>query len=108
LKIYQEFLGRTQQFSRQSLDDPAQQKMVAPVAWHVQLWLVDDGCSFHNLGPTEVHDGPITVPVPPDVPEESIPTLRELSLEATTMLTDLTEARPLILTELIVKNHYGG
>jgi hypothetical protein len=46
--------------------------------------------------------------VPPDIPDESIATLRQFSPEATTRLTDLTEARPLIRTEPTVITPYGG
>ena len=40
-KLYQEFPARTQLFTRQSLENPAQQEVVAPAPWPVQLWLVD-------------------------------------------------------------------
>jgi hypothetical protein len=50
----------------------------------------------------------VAVPVPPVEAEESIATLRQFSPLATAMLTDLTEARPLIRTELTVKTLDGG
>jgi hypothetical protein len=36
-KLYQEFPARSQLFTRQSLENPAQQEVVAPAPWHVQL-----------------------------------------------------------------------
>jgi hypothetical protein len=54
-KLYQEFPARTQLFTRQSLENPTQQQVVALAPWHVQLWLVDADCAFtirlrlHNL-----------------------------------------------------------
>jgi hypothetical protein len=42
------------------------------------------------------------------VPEESIATLRQIFPKATTLLTDLNEARPLIRTYLTVKTPNGG
>ena len=48
------------------------------------------------------------MPVPPDDTEPSIATLRQFSSPATALLTDLTEARPLIRTELTVKTPDGG
>jgi hypothetical protein len=43
-----------------------------------------------------------------DSPEKSIATLQQFSSPATALLTDLTEARPLIRTELTVKTRDGG
>jgi hypothetical protein len=40
--------------------------------------------------------------------EESIATIQQFSTSATTLLTDLTEARPLVRTELTWKTHDGG
>jgi DNA-binding XRE family transcriptional regulator len=37
-KLYQEFSARTQLFTRQSPENPAQHEVVAPAPWHVQLW----------------------------------------------------------------------
>jgi hypothetical protein len=107
-KLSQEFLARTQVFPRQSLENPAQQEVVAPAPWHVQLWLVDADCSFYDsTSPTE-SDQPISVHVPPVDAEESIATLKQFSPPATALLTGLTEARPLIRTELTVKTPDGG
>jgi hypothetical protein len=61
-----------------------------------------------NPAPTTIPDEPTSVLVPPDDPVESIGTLRHFAPEATFMSTDLTEARPLIRTELNVKTHDGG
>jgi hypothetical protein len=95
-------------FTRQSLENPAQQEVVALAPWHVQLWLVDADCAFYDLAsPTEL-DQPISVLVPHVDAEESIATLQQFSPPATALLTDLTEARPLIRTELTVKTHDGG
>jgi hypothetical protein len=45
-KLYQEFPARTQLFTRQSLENPTQQEVVAPAPWLEQLWLVDADCAF--------------------------------------------------------------
>jgi hypothetical protein len=102
------YLARTQLFTRQSLDDPTQHEVVAPSPWHVQLWLVDADCVFYGPPPITVSDEPTSVLVPPDVPEESIATLRQFSPEATALLTDLTDARLLIRTELTLKTPNRG
>ena len=47
-KLYQEFPARTQLFTRQSLENPAQQEVVAPTPWPIQLWLVDAYCAFYD------------------------------------------------------------
>jgi hypothetical protein len=47
-KLYQEFPARTQLFTRESLENPAHQEVVAPAPWHVQLWLVDADCAFYD------------------------------------------------------------
>jgi hypothetical protein len=57
--------------------------------------------------PTE-HDQPISVHVPPADTKESIITLKQFYPPATALLIDLTEARPLIRTELTVKTLDGG
>jgi hypothetical protein len=72
------------------------------------VWLVDANCAFHNpASPTEL-DQPISVHVPSVDTEASIATLQQFSPPATTLLTDLTEARPLIRTEVTMKTPYGG
>jgi hypothetical protein len=81
-KIYQEFSARTQPFTRQSLDDPTKQEVVAPTPWLVQLWFVDADCAFYDSAPTTLPDEPTSVHVPPDVPEESIATLRQFPPES--------------------------
>jgi hypothetical protein len=58
--------------------------------------------------PPTLPDQHTSVHVPSVDTEESIDTLHQFSLTATTLLTDLTEARPLIRTELTVKNPDGG
>jgi hypothetical protein len=107
-KLYQEFPARTQLFTRQSLENPAQREVVAPAPWHVQLWLVDADCAFYDSTTSTTSDQPDSVPVPSDDTEPSIATLRQFSSQATTLLTDLTEARPLIRTALTVKTPKGG
>jgi hypothetical protein len=107
-KLYQEFLGRTQLFTRQSMDSPTQQEVVAQALWHVQLWLVDADSAFYDHAPTTIPDQPTSVRVPPDDTEEFIATLTQFSSTTTALLTDLTEARPLMRIELIVKTHAGG
>jgi hypothetical protein len=102
-KLYQEFPARTQLFIRQSLENPTQQEVVARAPWHVQLWLVDATCIFYDQAPTRIPDQPTSVRVPYVDTEESIATLQQFSLTTTALLADLTEARPLIRTELTVK-----
>jgi hypothetical protein len=82
--------------------------VVAPTPWHVQLWLVDADCVFHNPASFSEPDQLISVHVPPVDTEESIATLQQFSPPATTLVIDLTESRPLIRTELTVKTHDGG
>jgi hypothetical protein len=107
-KLYQEFPARTQLFTRQSLKNPAQQEVVALAPWHVQMWLVGSDRAFYDSPTSTTSDQPTSVHVPPAGPEESIATIKQFSMPATTLLTDLTEARPLIRTELTVKTLYGG
>jgi hypothetical protein len=95
-KLYQEFPARTQLFTRQSLENPAQHEVVAPAPWHVQLWLVDADCAFYDSTSSTTSDQPTSVHVPSDNAEHSIATLQQFSSPATSILTDLTEARPLI------------
>jgi hypothetical protein len=76
LKLYQEFLARTQFFTPQSLENPAQHEVVAPAPWHVQLWLVDADCVFYDQTLPTVPDQPTSVHVPPVDTEESIATLQ--------------------------------
>jgi hypothetical protein len=85
-----------------------QQEVVAPTPWHVQLWLVDVGCVSNDQAPISTPDEPTSVRVPHDDTEESIATLQQFFKEVAAILTDLTEARPLIRTELTVKSHDGG
>jgi hypothetical protein len=107
-KLYHKFPARTQLFTRQSLENPPQQEVVAPTPWHVKLWLVDADYAFYDsASPIEPYQ-PISVHVPPVDTEESIATLQQFSPPTTTLLIDLTEARPLIRTELAVKTPDGG
>jgi hypothetical protein len=107
-KLYQEFKARTQLFTRHSLENPTQQEVVALAPWHVHVWLVDADCAFYDpASPTESVQ-PISVHVPLVDAEESIAALQQFSPPATALLTDLTEAQPLIRTELTVKTHDGG
>jgi hypothetical protein len=82
--------------------------VVAPAPWHVQLWFVDADCAVYNSTSPTAYDQPTSVPVPSGDAEQSIATLRQFSTRAIALLTDLTEARPLIRTELIVKTLDGG
>jgi hypothetical protein len=82
--------------------------VVAPAPWHVQLWLVDADCAFTDLTTPGSYDQPNSVHVPSDEAEPSIATLQQFSSPATTLRTDITEARPLIRTELTVKTPNGG
>jgi hypothetical protein len=107
-KHYHEFPARTQLFTRQSPENPAQQEVVAQAPWHVHLWLIDADCAFYDLTSPTTSDQPTSVPAPPGDAEQSIATLRQFSPPATALLTDLTEARPLIRTELRVKTPDGG
>jgi hypothetical protein len=107
-KLYQEFPARTQLFTHPSLEYPAEQEVVASAPWHIQLWLVDADYNVYDEAPTTVLDQPISVHVPHVDTEESIATLQQSSSTATALLTDLTEARPLIRTELTVKTLDGG
>jgi predicted lipase len=56
---------------------------------------------------TTIHDQPTSVQVPHVDTEESIATLQQFSSTTTIFLTNLTEARPLIRTELTVKTLDG-
>jgi hypothetical protein len=95
-------------FTRQSLENPTQQEVVAQAPWHVQLWLVNADCTFYDQAPTKILDQPTSVRVPLLDTEESIASMPQFSSTATALLTDLTEARSLIRTELAVKTHDGG
>jgi hypothetical protein len=108
LKLYHEFPARTQLFARQSLKSLAQHDVVDPTPWSVDLWLVDVDCAFYDPASPTKPDQPTSVHVPHVDTEESIATLQQFSPPATTLLTDLTEARPLFRTELTVKTSDGG
>jgi hypothetical protein len=96
-------------FTRKSVDNLTQQEVVAPITpWPIQLWLVDADYTFYDMAPTTIPDETTSVRVPLDDTEESIATLPQFSSTATALLTDLTEARPLIRTELSVKTPDGG
>jgi hypothetical protein len=107
-KLYQELQARTQLYTRQSLENPAQQEVFAPAPWHVLLWFVDADCDFYDLASPTCPDQPTSVPVPPIDKEASIATLQQFSPPTTALQTYLTEARPLIRTELTVKTTDGG
>jgi hypothetical protein len=107
-KLYQEFPARTHLFTRQSLENPAQHEVVAPAPWHVQLWLVDADCAFHDPASPTKPNQPTLVHVPPVDTEASIATLQQFSPPATSLLTAITEARPWIRTELTVIFFDGG
>jgi hypothetical protein len=78
-------------------------EVVAPSPWPVQLWLVVVDCTFSDQVPTTVHDQPTSVRVLLDDTEQSNATLQQFPSTCTALLTDLTEARPLIRIELTVK-----
>jgi hypothetical protein len=107
-KLYQEFLARPQLFTRQSLENPSQHEVVAPAPWQVHLWLVNADCALDDHTQPTVSHQPNYVLVPPVDTEESIATLQQFSPPTTTLLTDLTEALPLIRTELTVTTHDCG
>jgi hypothetical protein len=107
-KLYQEFPAKTQLLTRQLLDNPTHQEVVALAPWLVQLWLVDVDCTFYDQAPTAIPSQPTSIRVPPDDTEESIATLPQFSSIPTVLLTNHTEARPLIRIELTMKTHDGG
>jgi hypothetical protein len=72
------------------------------------MWLVDADCAFYDSTSSTTSDQPTSVHVPSRDAEHSIATLRQFSPPATALLTDLTEARPLIRTELTLKTPDGG
>jgi hypothetical protein len=72
------------------------------------MWLVDADCAFYDQAPPTVPDQPTSVHVPHVDTEESIATLQQFSPLAIALLIDLTEARPIIRTELTVKTPDGG
>jgi hypothetical protein len=75
---------------------------VAPSPWHVQIWLVDDGCTFYDQAPTTIPNTPTPVRVPLVDTEESIAAEQLFSSNGP------HGARPLIRSQLIVKTHDGG
>jgi hypothetical protein len=70
--------------------------------------LVDCDCEFYDSAPTTIPDPPTSVHVPPNKPTSSITLVRQFSWDATGLLFDLTEARPLNRVELNVKTPHGG
>jgi hypothetical protein len=82
--------------------------VVAPAPWHVHLWLVDADCPFYDQTPPSNPDQSTSVLVPHVDTQESNSTLQQFSPPATSLLTDLTETRTLIRTEVTVKTPYGG
>jgi hypothetical protein len=82
--------------------------VVAPAPWHVQLWFVDADCAFYDSTTSTESDQHHSVPVPLGDAEQSIATIQQFSTPATALPTDLTEARPLIRTQLTVKTLDGG
>jgi hypothetical protein len=104
-KLYQEFPTRTQMFTRQSLDDPTQQEVLALAPLHVQLWLVDsDFPSFYDQVPTTTHDEPTRYVYL----MKTLAMLQQFSSKSAVVFPDLTEARPLIRNEQTMKNPHGG
>jgi hypothetical protein len=107
-KVYEEVLARTQLFTRHSVNDPTHKEVVAPAPWLVQLWLVDADCALYDSARTLSLVEPPSLHVPQNELLASITKLRQFSSEATAMLNGLTEAHPLIRTELNVKTHDSG
>jgi hypothetical protein len=70
--------------------------------------MVGANCDFHDSAQTTSFVEPPSLHVPLDESTASIATLRQFSTDATALLTDLTEARPLSRTELNVKICDGG
>jgi hypothetical protein len=91
-------------FTRELVIDPTQQEVVAPAPWPVKLQLVDED---YDSAPTKCFVEPPSLLVPQDEPTTAIATMRQFSSDATAMLSDLTEARPLIRTELAMKTYDG-
>jgi hypothetical protein len=90
------------------LENRAQEEVVARAPWHVQLWLVDVDYTFYDQTSPTALDQPTSVHVLLVDTKASIATLQQFSPPTTALLTDLTEARPSIRTELIVKTSNGG
>jgi hypothetical protein len=63
---------------------------------------------IYDSAPTSSLDLPTSLHVPQDEPTTFIAMLRQFSSDATALLDDLAEARPLIRNELVVKTHDGG
>jgi hypothetical protein len=82
--------------------------VVTPAPWHVHLWLVDADYAFYDPTSPTVPEQPTSAHVPHVDPEMSIATLQQFSPPTTTLMIDLTEARPLIRAEMSVKTHDGG
>jgi hypothetical protein len=94
-------------FTCQSVNDPTHHKVVARASWPIKLWLVDTVYDIYDLAPTTSSSGLPSLHVPLDEPTTSIDTLRQFPSDATDPLTDRTEARPLIRTELNVTTFDG-
>jgi hypothetical protein len=80
-------------------------KRQANACWQLQFLRVDAACEKSSPAPTHAPTfapQPPLVPIPREPSQESIATLRQLPPGAT-MLTSLTEARPHLRAELVVK-----
>jgi hypothetical protein len=65
-KLYHEFLGSAQPFTRQSINDPAQQEVVTLAPWSTPLWLIDADCQFCDSAPITSLAEPPSLCVPRD------------------------------------------
>jgi hypothetical protein len=90
------------------VNDPTKHEVVALGPWHVQLWQVDHDCDLYDSPPTTSFVGPPSLHVPQEGATVSIATLRQFLPDATAMLIDLSEAQPLICTDLNVRTLDGG
>jgi hypothetical protein len=81
---------------------------MAPAPCSVQLWIVDADCACYDSAPTTLLEEPPSLHVPTGEPTMSIAMLRQFFTDASDLLTDVTEARMLIRTELNVKTADGG
>jgi hypothetical protein len=78
---YREFSTMTHLLTRQSMDDPTKQEVVARAPWPIQMWLVDAGSELYDSAPTTpptVHVVPPLVHAPIDESKDSIASPRQI------------------------------
>jgi hypothetical protein len=110
-ELYHELLVKIYLFTRQLVDALTKQEVMALAPWPIRLWLVYSNCGSNDsapITPLDVLAEPPSVPIPGDGSTQTTATLRHFPPDATAMLIDLTEARPLIRAELSVKTRNGG